>query len=252
MNQAVRHDKITQLVHLHGFVTIDELVEQLDVTPQTIRRDLNILAKQNKISRHHGGAGSVTGSENTPYQQRKAENLAAKEKIAQAVANMIPDGASLFLNIGTTTEIIAQKLLHHKNLRIVTNNIHAATTLSAKEDFSVIIAAGEVRHIDGGIIGEATCDFISQFRMDYGVIGISGISNEGALLDFDFREVKVSQAILKHSQTVILAADSAKFERHAMVEQGHLSQVDYLVTEHQPPESITTIIESNDVRLELV
>ena len=106
-----------------------------------------------------------------------------------------------------------------------------------------------MRFRDGGIIGEATCDFISQFRMDYGIIGISGISNDGALLDFDFREVKVSQAILQHARHVILAADSSKFERHAMVEQGNISQVNCLVSDGKPPAPITDILSANDIDL---
>lgn len=249
MNQAQRHEKMVSLVKQKSFMSIDELVEEFQVTPQTIRRDLNQLSEEGLVSRFHGGAGVATSWENTPYQDRKAQHKSAKEKIAEAVAQMIPDGASLFINIGTTTELIASKLLNHKNLHVVTNNIHVATILSAKEDFSVIIAAGEVRFRDGGIIGEATCDFISQFRMDYGIIGISGISSDGALLDFDFREVKVSQAILQHARHVILAADSSKFERHAMVEQGNIAQVNCLVSDGNPPESITSILDHNDIEL---
>ncbi|MAF76168.1 MAG: DeoR/GlpR family transcriptional regulator [Idiomarinaceae bacterium] len=247
MNQTQRHDKILTMITQRGFMSIDELVEQCAVTPQTIRRDLNQLAEAGVLSRYHGGAGINKSWENTPYQERKNHNRHIKEKIADAVAAMIPDGASLFINIGTTTEMIATKLLNHKNLHVVTNNIHVATILSAKEDFTVIIAAGEVRYRDGGIIGEATCDFISQFRMDYGIIGISGISADGALLDFDFREVKVSQAILKHTRKAILAADYSKFERYAMVEQGHLSQVDCMVCDKTPPPSIKKIIDENNI-----
>jgi DeoR family glycerol-3-phosphate regulon repressor len=247
MNHTQRCELIINLIKQRGFMSIDDLVEECNVTPQTIRRDLNQLSESGIISRYHGGAGIVTSWENTPYQDRKTHNKKVKERIADEIVKMIPDGASVFINIGTTTEMVASRLLNHRNLHIVTNNIHVATILSAKEDFSVIIAAGEVRYRDGGIIGEATCDFISQFRMDYGIIGISGISADGALLDFDFREVKVSQAILKHSRNVILAADATKFERCAMVEQGHLSQVDYLVSDENPPPSIQKVIKENSI-----
>ncbi|WP_218352854.1 DeoR family transcriptional regulator [Alteromonas lipotrueiana] len=247
MNQTQRHDKIVSLLKLHGFMSIDSLVKECEVTPQTVRRDLNQLAQANVLSRYHGGAGLNRSWENTPYQQRKAQNEEVKTRIAKAVAAMIPDGASLFINIGTTTELVAKYLLNHKNLHVVTNNIHVATLLSSKEDFSVIIAAGEVRYRDGGIIGEATCDFISQFRMDYSIIGISGISKDGALLDFDFREVKVSQAMIQNTETTILAADYSKFERRAMVEQGHLTQVNCLVCDQIPPEEIMSIIGTHDI-----
>jgi DeoR family glycerol-3-phosphate regulon repressor len=247
MNQTRRSELIVSLIKQRGFMSIDDLVTECNVTPQTIRRDLNQLSESGIISRYHGGAGIAASRENAPYQDRKTYNKIVKERIADAIANMIPDGASLFINIGTTTEMVALRLLNHRNLHIVTNNIHVATILSAKEDFSVIIAAGEVRYRDGGIIGEATCDFISQFHMDYGIIGISGISNEGALLDFDFREVKVSQAILKNARKVILAADASKFERRAMVKQGNISQVDYLVSDEVPPDEIQEIIKQNSI-----
>lgn len=247
MNQTHRSKLIVSLIKQRGFMSIDDLVAECNVTPQTIRRDLNQLSESGTISRYHGGAGIGANSENAPYQDRKTHNKKVKERIADTIASMIPDGASLFINIGTTTEMVAARLLKHSNLHVVTNNIHVATILSAKEDFSVIIAAGEVRYRDGGIIGEATCDFISQFHMDFGIIGISGISSDGALLDFDFREVKVSQAILKNARTIILAADASKFERRAMVKQGHLSQVDYLISDELPPNEIQEIIKQNGI-----
>ncbi|GGK55312.1 DeoR/GlpR family transcriptional regulator [Amphritea balenae] len=252
MTQNQRQLQIMELVQQKGFVSIDELVNHFKVTPQTIRRDLNQLAEAKKLRRHHGGAGSDSSTVNVSYQSRKIMNLEAKERIAEELVKMIPDGSSLFINIGTTTETIARALLKHHNLKVVTNNIHVAATLSAKEDFSVIIAAGEVRHRDGGIVGEATSEFISQFQMDFGIIGISGVSPEGSLLDFDYREVRVAQAIIEHSNNVILAVDHSKFGRSAMVKLGTISQIDQVFTDQTPPESITDILNSNDIALHII
>ena len=113
MSQSHRHALILEKIQASGFVSIDELVETFQVTPQTIRRDLNQLALEQKIARHHGGAGIESSTVNTSYQDRKAMNLEAKEKIAAALVKIIPDGASLFINIGTTNEIIARALLNH-------------------------------------------------------------------------------------------------------------------------------------------
>lgn len=249
MAQNKRQTTLVEFLQDKGFVTIDELVNHFEVTPQTIRRDLNQLANEDLIIRHHGGAEATTSTTaNTSYQSRKILNLEAKEKIAKELVQIIPNGASLFINIGTTTETIARALLNHKNLNIVTNNIHVATILSAKEDFKVIVAAGEVRHRDGGIIGEATCDFISQFKMDFGIIGISAISNDGSLLEFDFREVKVAQAIIDSSGSVLLAADNSKFGRSAMVKQGNITQVDHLFTDIEPPTDIKELLFNNKVK----
>ena len=247
MTSQQRQSRILDLINEKGFISIDELVGLFQVTPQTIRRDLNQMADASKIRRHHGGAERESSTENEDYQSRKINHLAAKKKMALQVARMVPNGASLFINIGTSTEMVARALLQHSGLRIVTNNIHVASILSANEDFQVIIAAGEVRHSDGGIVGEATCDFIGQFNMDIGIIGISGIGADGALLDYDFREVKVAQAIIENSTKVILAADHSKFGRSAMVKQGNLSQVDALVTDKALPADVQQIVTEQQI-----
>jgi len=249
MTQKRRQDQIFEMVQQKGFVTIDELVEYFQVTPQTIRRDLNQLAETDKIKRHHGGAGIESSTVNTAYQTRKIMNLEAKQKIATSIAKQIPDGSSLFINIGTTTETVAQALLNHKNLQIVTNNLHVATILSVKEDFKIIIAAGEVRHRDGGIIGEATVDFMNQFQMDFGIIGISGIDEDGSLLDFDYREVRVAQMIINNSRQVLLGADSDKFGRGAMVRLGNITQMDHVFTDKAPSQDMCRLLKEHNVIL---
>ena len=242
MTQDQRHESILKLLKERDSISIEELVEHYKVTPQTIRRDLTHLAKLNKLRRHHGGASVVSSIQNMAYQTRKIMDLEAKQKIAQHLVSMIPNGSSLFINIGTTTETIAKALLSHENLKVVTNNLNVAAILGVKKDFSVLIAGGEVRHRDGGIIGETTEDFINQFRMDFGIIGISGIEENGSLLDFDYREVRVAQAIIKNSRKVLLAADNSKFGRCAMVRLGNISQADDFITDAKPPKSILTLL----------
>lgn len=252
MALSKRQELMLQHIRSHGFATIDELVGHFNVTPQTIRRDLNELAASTPIRRYHGGAGIESSTVNDSYQHRKIMQLDEKERIAQALVALIPDGSSLFINIGTTTETIARALLAKKDLQVVTNNIHVATILGAKEDFSVVIAGGEVRHRDGGIIGEATEDFIKNFRMDFGIIGISGIDSEGSLLDFDYREVRVAQAIIANSRQVLLAADHTKFGRKAMVRLGNINQTDHFFTDSMPPDSIVKIINEHQISLHVV
>lgn len=171
MKQTQRHNGIIELVKQQGYVSTEELVEHFSVSPQTIRRDLNELAEQNLILRHHGGAALPSSSVNTPWHDRKATQTEEKERIARKVAEQIPNGSTLFIDIGTTPEAVAHALLNHSNLRIVTNNLNVANTLMVKEDFRIILAGGELRSRDGGIIGEATLDFISQFRLDFGILG---------------------------------------------------------------------------------
>lgn len=253
MKQIQRHDAIIERVKQQGYVSTEELVEQFAVSPQTIRRDLNELANQNMILRHHGGAALAlpSSSVNTPWHDRKATQTTEKARIAQHVASHIPDGATLFIDIGTTPEAVAHALLEHNNLRIVTNNMNVATTLMVKEDFRIILAGGELRSRDGGIIGEATLDFISQFRLDFGILGISGIDSDGSLLEFDYHEVRTKRAIIENSRNVILVVDSSKFGRNAMVNLGSISLVDAVYTDALPPPGVLQVIKDNNIQLEL-
>jgi len=251
MNQTIRQQRIIALVEAQGFQSIEELVEVFAVTPQTIRRDLNQLAAQGLIERQHGGASAVSSVENTAYQTRKMKQQKEKQRIAQSVAACIPNQSSLFINIGTTNEAIAQALLQHQGLRIITNNLHVAAILSAKDDFTVIIAGGQVRSRDGGIVGEATRDFVHQFKLDYGIIGISGVDEQGNLLDFDYQEVRIAQAIMANSRHVFLAADHTKFGRNAMVRLGTLDQVSALFTDQPPALSLQQLMAEHQVALHL-
>jgi len=249
MNLGDRHAQIKQIVQAKGFVTIEQLAREFGVTPQTIRRDINVLSKSGAIQRFHGGAGIASSTENVAYNERKIICFQEKRKIAAMVAEQIPDHASLFINIGTTTEAVAQALIHHKRLRIITNNLNVATILSSNENFEVIVTGGLVRHRDGGLIGEATIDFIQQFKVDFGIIGISGIDLDGTLLDFDYREVRVARAIIDNSRKVYLATDHTKFGRNAMVRLGNISEIDSLFTDQAPPQSLVEIMNQGEVRL---
>jgi DeoR family glycerol-3-phosphate regulon repressor len=154
----------------------------------------------------------------------------------------------LFINIGTTTEEVAKVLRNHKKLRVITNNLNVALLLCDNADLEVIIAGGTVRD-DRGVIGESTIDFVKQFKVDYGIIGISGIDEDGALLDFDYREVRVAQAIIENARHVLLVADHTKFGCNPMVRLGHLAEIDAFFTDRQPPESILEILNKGGVTL---
>ncbi|WP_165311784.1 DeoR/GlpR family transcriptional regulator [Vibrio ziniensis] len=253
MKASKRHQEIIELVKTQGAVNTEELVERFKVSPQTIRRDLNELAELDKIKRNHGGATIVTSSENSSYQLRKTSNQELKQRIAQKLVEHIPDGATLFIDIGTTPEAVARALLnHHQNLRVVTNNINVASLLMTKPDFKIILAGGEVRARDGGLTGEATMDFISQFRLDFGILGISGIDFDGSLLDFDYHEVRVKKAIIENSRSVYLGVDHTKFGRNAMVKLGGIDEVDLIITDQTPPESICKLIKEHGIQIDIV
>lgn len=244
-----RQTEILDIAKAEGRVLVEELALRFSVTPQTIRKDLNDLCDGRVLSRVHGGAIFPGGTENVKYEARRSIAASEKQAIGRAAAGLIPSNSSLFINIGTTTEAVGEALLGHHELMVITNNINVANKLRIFPSIEVVIAGGVVRGSDGGIVGEAAVDFIKQFKVDYAVIGASAIDVDGALLDFDFREVKVAQAIIANARHVILVADSTKFERTAPVRIGHLSQVHTFVTDECSIEAVRAIAAEHDVRL---
>jgi DeoR family glycerol-3-phosphate regulon repressor len=217
--------------------------ERFGVTLQTVRRDVKLLADAGLLARFHGGVrlpGSTT--ENIGLPPAPAPERGRQAAHCAGSGRSVPDGCSLIINIGTTTEAVARALLRHRGLRVITNNLNVATILSDNPDCEVIVAGGVLRSRDRGIIGEPAVDFIRQFRVDIGLIGISGIEADGTLRDFDYREVKVSRTIIEQSRQVWLVADRSKFDRPAMVELGRLDVVDSLFTDSAPPEPFVRLL----------
>lgn len=249
MQSVDRHQKILELLKAQGTVGVDELSNKFNISVQTIRADLRDLDRERKLIRFHGGARCIDGRENLEYEARR--QIAAVEKIAigKAAAALIPNNASLFVNIGTTTEAVGDALTGHQNLLVITNNINVANNLRLYKEIDVVIAGGTVRTADGAIVGETAVDFIKQFKVDYAIIGSSAIDQDGALLDFDMREVKVAQAIIENARNVILVADSSKLGRAAPVRIAHISQMDIFVTDKLAVQSVRQICIDSDVQL---
>jgi len=236
-----RQQELLTQVQREGFGSVESLAKHFDVTHQTVRRDINYLAGLKLLKRYHGGAGLPSSIENFAYDTRQTLFRDAKRRIGQLVAQHIPNNSSLFINLGTTTEEVAKALLRHRGLRVITNNLNVAAAMSGNEDCEVIVAGGMVRSRDRGVIGEATVDFIREFKVDFGVIGISGIERDGTLLDFDYREVRVSEAIIANSRRVFLAADHSKFGRQALVRLAKLSQIAALFTDRPVPADMADV-----------
>jgi DeoR family transcriptional regulator, glycerol-3-phosphate regulon repressor len=246
-----RQSDIVALAKSEGRVSVEGLADRFNVTPQTIRKDLNDLCKRGVLQRYHGGAILASGTANLGYEARRKLATDEKRRIGLKAASLIPDSSSLLINIGTTTEQVAAALRGKHGLLVITNNINVANILQGYEQIEIIVAGGVVRHQDGGVVGEAAVDFIRQFKVDYAVIGTSAIDEDGTLLDFDYREVKVAQAIMNCARKSILVADSMKCERTAPVRIGHISQLDYLVTETEPPTRVRELCRESDVAVEI-
>ena len=223
---SFRQTEILEIARSEGRVVVDLLADRFGVTLQTIRRDLTELAEAGHLDRVHGGAVMRTGVSNIGYEERRRMNDAAKAAIGRACAQAIPDNCSMILNLGTTTEAVARELLTHRQITVVTNNMNVANILVANTSCEIMVAGGQLRRTDGGLVGDLTTQFIEQFKVDYAIIGASALDRDGDLLDFDLAEVRVSKAIIRQSRKVFLVTDKSKLDRAAPARLASLSEVD--------------------------
>ncbi len=238
MDTNLRKTHLRNTAVRNGKVLATQAAAELGVAVQTIRRDLRELCAAGLLERVHGGAVPPSGVSNIAYADRRALNREVKLRIARRTAALIPDNASLFLNIGTTTEAVAQALRQHRNLMVLTNNLNVANILMDHPSCDVVVAGGNLRRSDGGLVGDLAALAIDRFKVDFAVIGTSAIDLSGDILDFDAEEVRVSQQVIKAARSTILVADSTKFTRKAAVKIASLEQMDHFVTDRVPSETL--------------
>ena len=244
-----RHDHLLALIAERGYMNIDELAQLLDVSTQTVRRDIRKLSEQGLITRHHGWAGRASSVVNTAFEQREVSLLDEKKAIAEAIADYIPDGSTVFITIGTTVEHVARALLNHNHLRIITNSLRVAHILYKNPQFEVMVPGGTLRSHNGGIIGPSVASFVQGFRADYLVTSIGAVESDGALLEFDVNEANVAKTMMMHSRQILLAVDHTKFNASAAVEIGNIKQITALFTDNLPPAPVHQLLKNHQIEI---
>ncbi|WP_272003629.1 DeoR/GlpR family DNA-binding transcription regulator [Roseovarius sp. ZX-A-9] len=251
MTTTFRHPDILEIARREGRVTVDELAERFGVTSQTIRRDLTSLTRTGALQRVHGGAVLAAGVSNLEYEARRRLNATGKQAIGRAAAARIPDGASVFLDIGTTSEAVARGLSAHRGLMVVTNNLHVAEIFRAGSSGEVIITGGSLRATDNGLVGPLTVQSIESFRFDYAVLACSAVDEVGDLLDYDLDEVHVGRALLRRARQVILVVDRSKFRRTAPVRIANLADVGCVISDAALPQELAALCERAGATVEI-
>ncbi len=239
MRLETRQEAIIELLRALESVEVDDLAERFAVTTQTIRTDLRDLSARGLVHRTRGGARRVESVTNRQYMARRRLNAPEKMAIGKVAATLVPDNCSVALNIGTTTEQVAGALAGHKGLMVLSNNVNIIRQLIHAHARELVLVGGTVRPSDGAIVGEEAVDFISRYKVDFSIIGASALDTDGAILDYDAREVSVARAILRNSRTRILVCDGSKFELTAPVRICDVSELDYVVTDSPPPETFS-------------
>jgi DeoR/GlpR family transcriptional regulator of sugar metabolism len=246
-----RQEKLLKLVTDKGYCSVEKLAELLQVSTQTVRRDIKKLNNENLLVRHHGGVRSISSMVNLDYEIRKVSETQEKDAIGKRIAEMIPDKSTLFITIGTTAEVIASHLLKKSDLQIMTNSLRVANILHSNKSFDVLIPGGRIRSSNGGITGTEVLDFIKHFRFDYMITSAGAMDEDGTLLEYDLNETAVAQFIMKSARNVYVALDSTKFLPKGSIELGNIKDATVFFTDKEPPTEIRDMLDSTDVQVEV-
>jgi len=245
-----RQIALLEEVRARGAVSVERLALRLDVTMQTVRRDVQRLADVGLLVRFHGGVSLPrTAPAVGAWKERQALRADAKARIARSVVSAIPDGASLMLGNGTTIEAIARELLRKPGLRIITHNLHAAQVLAEHPDCKLHIAGGVVRTRDCALEGEGTVAFLQQFKVDITIQSTMSIDADGTFRDIDQREIPVAQTMMAQARECWLATDVSKFNQAALAEAGRLQHIKRVFTEALPPAPFPLLLQEAGVAL---
>lgn len=244
-----RRAAISALALEQGAVTVGSLAERFEVSMQTIRRDVDALCEGDMLHRVHGRIELSQEFLNTPFDQRAGTNLMGKRAIGEVAAGLIPDGATLFISIGSTPLSVARALRRRKGLTVITNNLSAAMALSEEVSNRIILPGGEVRLPDRDILGNDVLDFFGRFRADFAVFGAAGIAEDGGLLEFHTTEVRATQKICENAQQSLLVIDGSKFGRLAPALGGNIADMDRIIIDRRPSDRFAPLLTNIKDRL---
>lgn len=250
MHRAARQNAILEALGSNGSATVAELMSALNVSDETIRRDLKAMASKGLVERVHGGVMLPNLNPEPGFQKRMHQNAAAKQAIARKAAGMIQNGDSLMLDTGSTTAYVARALADHSELFVVTNSVDIARTLAnGKKGNRVYVAGGELRGDDGATFGPTAHAFVRRFRVRYAIISVGALHADGGVMDFHLEEAEFCQTAIEQATQVVAVADIGKFRRQAPVKVCELQRIDALVTDQRPPEPFLKSLRDSEVRL---
>jgi DeoR/GlpR family transcriptional regulator of sugar metabolism len=247
-----RQARILELLANRGFLTVRELAEATGVSEITARRDLVELEERQALKRTHGGAMTVRdgqleifdASEPT-FDARRRRNSRAKIAIARAAAQLVKPGFTIALDVGTSTLELARCLGDVGELRIVTNNLRAASLL-ASSPHAVYLPGGRVRGKELSVYGSVTAEQIRSYWFDIAFIGVSGVTEVG-LFDYSPEDTEIKRIYMERAKRVVVLCDGQKFGHHSMVQVGSLGAIHTLVTDLPPPPSLAAALRSAGV-----
>lgn len=232
----VRRIEINNIVLEQQRASIKELAIILEVSEETIRRDLNVLQSQGQIVKVHGGAVSPKGPGHGTFERRSVFLAKEKRRIAIAASRLFTAGESMMIDAGSTTNIFSEVMANFGPLTVITNSLQVARNFwQVGKDHKVVMLGGEMLLDTDETLGEITNQQIGQFNVDHTLLTISGISEGGQVMSFRIYEAMIARAMVQQAKNVTLLADHTKIFKPALMTICEISQVTNLVTDKEPP-----------------
>jgi len=227
-----RQDRILAEVRAHGAVRVADLVEQLDVSEMTVRRDITELDRAGLVRRVHGGAIPVEQLGFEPgLAQREGLLSGEKDRIAKAALEELPAGGAIILDAGTTTVRLAELLPTDRELTVVTHALPVATVLATRPGITLHLVGGTVRGRTLAAVGTWALRELADIHVDTAFLGTNGLSVEHGLTTPDLAEAAVKRALVTAARRTVVLADHTKLGRADFAHVASLEQVDTLVTD---------------------
>lgn len=228
-----RYNVIMDHLRAEGNISIKKLTSILNVSTDTVRRDLKVLEDEGKIKKVHGGA--VLSNEivtNHAFENRKISNITKKQEISKNAIKHIKEFQAVALNAGTTNIEFAKEIIKaFDNLTVITNSLLIANILSVKKDFTIIVTGGFLDHEEHSFYGKKVIENIYSFNADTAFINVNAISLKKGITDFRQGELEVINAYIENVEKVIVLADSSKFETISYLKMCDLNKVDIFLTD---------------------
>lgn len=244
MLKSKRKQLILEKVMKDKFVSLEYLVKALDTSESTVRRDLDELESERKLRRVHGGAESLHFlQEEESNQEKSIKNIQEKTRIAQKAASLIQEYDVIFIDAGTTNELLVNEL-HDPSVTVVTNSIHHATKL-VERNIPTVIIGGVVKRSTDASIGGVALNQIGQLNFDKAFIGMNGI-DDGFFTTPDMEEGAVKRAILENAKRTYVLADASKLGQTSFAKVAPVSRA-RLITNQTESEMIQKIKEKTEV-----
>lgn len=260
MSRYERWGALLELLAKHGRLEVEDVAGDLDVSPATIRRDLDQLAQQQMLTRTRGGAVSHAVSYDLPLRYKTARHASEKQRIAQAAAALVKPGETIGLNGGTTMTEVARALVARADLHtegdangqaftIVTNALNIAGELAVRRHVKIVVTGGVARPQSYELIGPLATGILREVALDIAILGVDAIDVEHGASAHHEGEASINQLMATGAARVVVAADASKLGRRAFARICPLERVDVLVTDTSAPVEVASAFIEAGVRV---